>query len=79
MKPGEALFLYTDGVTEAESATKELYGEDRLLNALADARRRGVRIAKDFVESVYNDVKEFSEAGYQSDDITMVVIEYKGK
>ena len=79
MKPGEALFLYTDGVTEAESATKELYGEDRLLNALADARRRGVRIAKDFVESVYNDVKAFSEAGYQSDDITMVVIEYKGK
>lgn len=78
MKPGEAIFLYTDGVTEAESADKELYGEDRLLKALSDARSHNVRTAKDFVEAIYNDVESFAEIGYQSDDITMVVVEYKG-
>lgn len=78
MKPGEAIFLYTDGVTEAESADKELYGEDRLLKALANARSHNVRTAKEFVEAIYNDVESFAEIGYQSDDITMVVVEYKG-
>ncbi len=78
MKPGEAIFLYTDGVTEAENAAKELYGEDRLLKALANARSHNVRTAKDFVEAIYNDVESFAEIGYQSDDITMVVVEYKG-
>lgn len=78
MKPGEAIFLYTDGVTEAESANKELYGEDRLLQALANARSHNAHTAKDFVEAIYNDVESFAEIGYQSDDITMVVVEYKG-
>lgn len=78
MKPGEAIFLYTDGVTEAENEHKELYGEDRLLQALANARSHNVRTAKDFIEAVHADVKSFAEVGYQSDDITMVVVEYKG-
>lgn len=78
VRPGEAIFLYTDGVTEAESAEKELYGEDRLLKALANARQHNVRSAKDFIEAVYADVEAFAEPDYQSDDITMVVVEYKG-
>lgn len=78
MKPGEAIFLYTDGVTEAESATKELYGEQRLLDALAQARAHNASTAKDFIEAIYNDVELFAEKDYQSDDITMVVVEYKG-
>lgn len=79
LAPGEGIFLYTDGVTEAESVTKELYGEERLLKALTKARQEGRRTAKEFVDFEYNDIHQFAEIGYQSDDITMVLVEYKGK
>lgn len=79
LAPGEGIFLYTDGVTEAESETKDLYGEERLLKALNKARQEGMRTAKEFIDFEYNDIQQFAETGYQSDDITMVLVEYKGK
>ncbi len=76
--PGEAVFLYTDGVTEAENANHELFGEDATLAALADARSHQVRSAKGFVEYVYQCVEKHAHDTEQSDDITMLVVEYKG-
>lgn len=78
LKPGEAIFMYTDGVTEAENADKKLFGEQATLDALADARHHNVRSAKDFVEFVYKKVHEYVGDAEQSDDITMLVVEYKG-
>ena len=79
LKPGEAIFLYTDGVTEAENISKDLFGEERTLQALTKARSGNARTAKDFVNSVYEViVEEHAKDAEQSDDITMVVIEYKG-
>lgn len=78
LKPGEAIFLYTDGVTEAENVNKELFGDDATLATLADAREHHVRSAKDFVEYVYNVLQKHAEGAEQSDDITMLVVEYKG-
>lgn len=78
LKPGEAIFMYTDGVTEAENVRKNLFGDEAAIDALADARAHNVRTAKDFVEFVYNKVKEYANGAEQSDDITMVVVEYKG-
>lgn len=79
LKPGEAIFLYTDGITEAESVTKELFGEENLLKALSDARHdKNVRSAHDFVQSIYDSVEVHAVDAEQSDDITMVVVEYKG-
>ncbi len=78
MKPGEAIFLYTDGVTEAESATKQLFGEEATLKALAKARKEEVRSAKDFINHVYHDLQVYTAGNEQSDDITMVVVEYRG-
>lgn len=78
MKPGEAILLYTDGVTEAESNHMTYYGEQRLLDALSKARNRNVRSAKEFIEAIYADVEDFADSNYQSDDITMVVVEFKG-
>lgn len=78
LKPGEAIFMYTDGVTEAENADKELFGDDATLAALADARNSNARTSKEFVEYVYGKVKEHAGDVDQSDDITMVVVEYKG-
>lgn len=76
---GEAVFLYTDGVTEAENASHDLFGEEKLLAVLAEARRNNVRTAKDFVESMYQSIDKHAHGTDQSDDITMLVVEYKGQ
>ena len=78
MAPGEAIFLYTDGVTEAEDINKTLYGEEQLLADLHKAREANSRSAKDFVDYIYSCVSAHAHGAYQSDDITMVVVEYKG-
>lgn len=78
LNPGEAIFLYTDGVTEAENAEKELFGDDATIATLADAREHHVRTARDFVEYVYKTVQDYAAGTEQSDDITMLVVEYKG-
>lgn len=71
---GDRLFLYTDGVTEAENASKELYGEERLLSTLAALGTYDVRIIVDtVVRSVANHVQQ-AEA---SDDITILLIHYE--
>ena len=76
LNPGDRLFLYTDGVTEATSADTELYGEERLLRYLNDHR-------DDPIESLPGGVKEdidtFINGAEQFDDITMLVLEYTGK
>lgn len=79
MKPGEALFMYTDGVTEAENAQKELFGEDAVLAVLGEARAQHMRTAKEFIDYVYKVLKVWAVGAEQSDDITMVVMEYRGK
>lgn len=78
LNPGEAIFLYTDGVTEAENRAKELFGEEATLKTLADAREHNVRSAIDFVEYVHRVLRNYAQGAEQSDDITMLVVEYKG-
>lgn len=71
---GVSMFLYTDGVTEAENAAKELYGEDRLLQRLKEIGKQGS--AQQLVEAVTNDVHSHAEGVDQSDDITMMCFRY---
>lgn len=78
LKPGEAIFLYTDGVTEAENVNKELFGEEATLATLNEARHQHLRSAKDFVDFMYTALQKHAEGTEQSDDITMLVVEYKG-
>lgn len=79
MKEGEAIFLFTDGVTEAENAHQDQFGEENLLKALAEARSTGARTSKDFIDSVFKAVEKHAQGAEQSDDITMLVVEYKKK
>ena len=76
MEPGDAIFQYTDGVTEATNAHNELYGMERLeavLNKYADA-------APDkLLPSVKADIDAFVGDAPQFDDITMLCLEYKEK
>ena len=68
------LFLYTDGVTEAENINKELYGEEKLLGMLSDNASSDVRTTVNVVvDSIASHVKE-AEA---SDDLTILLIQYE--
>ena len=70
------LFLYTDGITEAENGSKELYGEDRLLSTLAPLGTFDVRI---IVDTVVRSVASHVQQAEASDDMTILLIHYEPK
>ena len=75
LEPGSKLFVYTDGVAEATSAEKELYGTERMIDALnTDPEASPQKILKNVRASVDGFVKEAE----QFDDLTMLCVEYKG-
>lgn len=67
LRPGDALFLYTDGVVEATNADKQLYGNKRL-QACLDLHKD--ENAKDICDHVKKEVDSFFEGVPQFDDIT---------
>ncbi|MDL2267815.1 SpoIIE family protein phosphatase [Desulfovibrio sp. OttesenSCG-928-G15] len=77
--PGDALFFYTDGVTEAENTAHEFYTDKRLvenLNAHAGLiAQEGIRA---FLNRVREDLDAFSAGAEQHDDTTMLAVVYFG-
>ena len=73
--PGDALFLFSDGITEAFSPAGEIFGEARLERALDGARGRG---AAEMVAEVIGATDEFAAGAEQSDDITCLALAYRG-
>ena len=74
LSPGDRVFLYTDGVTEATNGDNKLYGEDRLLafmNGNSDVE------AADLLPALKADIDEFVGEAPQFDDITMLIFDYK--
>ncbi len=69
--PGDVMVLYTDGITEAENTAQEMFGEDRLREAIARAR---MLPAAAIVAAILESVQAFSGTAPQSDDITLIVI-----
>lgn len=67
---GDALLLYTDGVTEARDAVGQFFGEDRLRTAVLSAKDGS---AEEIVASVVTAVKNFTNSTTQSDDMTLLV------
>lgn len=79
LRPGEAIFLFTDGVTEAENAEKQLFGEEATLQALNKARAEQPQgTTQDIVNAIYHQIERHSHGTEQSDDITMLIVDYKG-
>jgi serine phosphatase RsbU (regulator of sigma subunit)/anti-sigma regulatory factor (Ser/Thr protein kinase) len=70
----DILFIYTDGITEAMNARRELFGEERLLKII---RENGVMRVKPFVEKIKDEIFSFTAGETQSDDITLVAIKEK--
>ncbi|GBC61172.1 serine/threonine protein phosphatase [Desulfonema ishimotonii] len=75
LPPGDTLFLYTDGVTEAMDAADGFFGEARLLESLAGHREES---ARSLVEHVLGDVKTFAGETAPSDDMTLLALRYIG-
>jgi sigma-B regulation protein RsbU (phosphoserine phosphatase) len=73
--PGEALLLYTDGVTEAMDLRETLYSDQRLAQFLTRNRDSSPR---QIIGDLVGDVRHFAGGAAQSDDITVLALLYFG-
>ncbi len=73
LEPGDKLFVYTDGVTEATNIEDELFGEKRLVEALNSNKDAS---PKDILSTVKEHIDSFVKDAEQFDDITMLCMEY---
>ena len=71
LAPGETLLVYTDGVTEAMNEARDLFGEERLLDAV---RGRASLSAEKLTEVVVEKVEDFVREAERSDDITLLAL-----
>jgi serine phosphatase RsbU (regulator of sigma subunit)/anti-sigma regulatory factor (Ser/Thr protein kinase)/TolA-binding protein len=67
----DILLIYTDGITEAMNNGRELFSEERLLDAV---RKYGNLPAQDFIDKLKDEIHSFAEGYEQNDDITVVAI-----
>ena len=75
LEPGDAIYLYTDGVTEATDLNDELYGEDRLHSILEKYKDETMEV---ICSEIKKDVDLFAGEAPQFDDITMLALKYNG-
>jgi sigma-B regulation protein RsbU (phosphoserine phosphatase) len=75
MQPGDTLFLYTDGVTEAKNHEDKLYGAQQLLKAVQSGPKDTLA---EMIHFIRDEVAEHANGAPQSDDVTMVAITYRG-
>ena len=85
LDPGDLLFLYTDGVPEANNSREELFGNERMLNALDHSMERasesGAAEEPDlrvFLRAMREQIDAFAGETPQFDDLTMLCVAYKG-
>jgi sigma-B regulation protein RsbU (phosphoserine phosphatase) len=74
-EPGDFLVIYTDGVSEATNTRNELFEEFRLRKIVEEFTGENVTQLGD---AIREGMRAFTEGAAQSDDITMLVIQYKG-
>jgi len=76
LNPGDVLYVYTDGVPEASDAENNMFGTQRMIEAL---NQSGNPDAEGRIKGVYGSVNAFVKDAEQFDDITMLCMEYHGK
>ena len=75
LKPGDKLFVYTDGLAEAMNSEEKMFGTDRIVDTL---NRDPEADPETILHEMRNAVKDFVEEAEQFDDLTMLCMEYKG-
>jgi phosphoserine phosphatase RsbU/P len=73
LMPGDWLIIFSDGISEAMSATGDEYGEPRIIECI---ERNAALDPSHLLEALFSDVKEFTKGAAQSDDITAMVLRY---
>jgi phosphoserine phosphatase RsbU/P len=76
LKDGDILVIYTDGVSEAANVHSELFEESRLREVLEHFKGQNV---EEITEAIREGVRRFTAGAPQSDDITILAIQYKGQ
>ena len=76
LEPGSKIFVYTDGVPEATNADEEMFGTDRMIEALNTDPGAA---PKQILKNVRSAVDDFVKDAEQFDDLTMLCLEYRGK
>ena len=75
MNPGDRLFLYSDGVSEALNESRQAFGKEKLLEALNSRRECS---SKEFISGIREDISLYAGGEPQSDDIAMLYLSYYG-
>ena len=75
LNAGDALYIYTDGVAEATNSNDELYGTDRMIDALDSTEGMS---AENILLTMKKSVDDFTGEAPQFDDITMLSLKYYG-
>jgi serine phosphatase RsbU (regulator of sigma subunit) len=75
LKPGDTLFVVTDGVTDAASPTGEAFGSGRFFRLLKDSPPAP---AKAFVEKLIGEIRGFTAGSAPVDDITVLAVQWRG-
>jgi phosphoserine phosphatase RsbU/P len=75
LEKDDFLVIYTDGVSEAVNVQAEMFEEERLQHLLRNFKGKTV---EELAETIREEVKTFTEGAAQSDDITILVVQYKG-
>ena len=75
LAPGDRVVIYSDGVTEAQNQRREFFGKKRLNEILTEHATESCNAIHDAIQE---GVAAFTEGAPQSDDITVVVMEYGG-
>ena len=73
LAPGSTLFLYTDGLDEAEDADRQLFGKKRILEVVQTASQE----PRTLIERMMQTAADFVGDIEQSDDLTMLAIQWR--
>jgi phosphoserine phosphatase RsbU/P len=76
LNPGDGIFLYTDGVSEAEDLGENQFGEDRIETLLGELKSRPV---EEIIRAAFGQIATFAAGAAQHDDITAMALRYEGK
>jgi len=71
LAPGDKVVLYTDGIVEAMNDKEEMFGFDRLLEVVQEARSM---TAESLLKNILHTVNEFAGGVAQHDDLTIIVL-----
>jgi len=77
LNPGDIIYIYTDGVTEAINSKNQFWGTKNLIKILNNIDVESAKL-KEVTEIIFDKIKFFTNSSVQNDDITMLILKYIG-